>query len=386
MHKQQLSVLLAASNQLDSYSVNLALSEQGYNRVSQTGTDHDEIVRLVVKESHQIVLLDVIGKSLAEAKQHVEQLRRRTGCHLIAVGDNEQISYYKAVRAAGALEYLTNPVSSSALSSIEFPAEAIRQSGKVIAVAGVKGGVGASTVAVNLAYALRERDQSVSVTDLDFASGSLDLQFDVEGNTALVEMLQFPERLEPVVYERSGSQVQSGLTLFTGYMPLDTEPFWPEKSALDHFAKFCLNHSNHLILDIPSFSLRDQVGFGQLYSADVRVLVIEPTIASIRNAGQVIKKLSTGISHGSEKQNILVLNHTKSDKASLINCNDVHNALGVPADIVLPFSPSHFMTRDSLGKTGLKGDRKIKNAFNQLAALILDERSIASGKLWKRGA
>lgn len=274
MQNQQLSVLLAASNQLDSYSLNLALSEQGFNRVSQTGTDHDEIVRLVVKENHQIVILDVSGKNLTEAKEHVEQVRRRTGCHLIAVGNNEQIAYYKAVRSAGAVEYLTSPVESSALSAIDFPKEKVSQSGKVIAVAGVKGGVGASTVVVNLAYALSERDQSVTITDMDFASGSLDLQFDVEGNTALVEMLQFPERLEPVVYERSGNQVKSGLTLFTGYMSLDSEPFWPEKSALDHFAKFCLNHSDHLILDIPSFSLRDQVGFGQLYSAEDRKSVV----------------------------------------------------------------------------------------------------------------
>lgn len=387
MRKENISVLIAASEKLDSYYLNLALSEQGITQVNQVGLDQDEIVRQMVKNNHSVLFLDVIGQDSAMAEQFVQSMIKRTGSHVVAIGDNQQIAFYRAMMACGATEYLTNPIEPNALASIDFTSYQKEESeGNIIAVVGAKGGVGTSTIAANLALSLSQRNEQVAIADMDFSAGSLDLQLNVDGSSALVEMLQYPERLEPVVYQRSGIEVNPNLTLFTGYMPLESEPFWPEKSALDYFAKFSLHHASHLILDIPSFSLRDQVGFSQLSAADIRVLVIEPTLASIRNAGQILKNLTSAADHSPGKINILLLNHTKSEKASLIYSQDVQKALGFSVDVELPFAPTHFLTNDSLGKSALKGDRKVQKAFKQLTDLVQGQASSAKSSFWKRRA
>lgn len=387
MQKHHLPVLVSASQALDSYSLNQALAEQGVTNFINVAVTEDELVKLVVTNGYQIVVVDVIGLAQAEAVALIESLKSRTGCRLIAIGDNEQIAYYRAMLNAGAIEYVLNPLEITAFAEIDFSsASSESTNGKVISVVGAKGGVGASTVAVNLAKELSQRGETVSITDMDFSTGDLDIQFNVQGNTSLVEMLQYPERLEPVVYERSGITVSEGLTLFTGYLPLEESPFWPEKSAVDHFKKFCLNHSDRVILDLPAFALRDQVGFSALVQADIRVIVVEPTLASIRNAGQILTALDSVSKTHAEKQNIIVVNHTKSDKASLISCSDVQSAIGHEVDVVLPFAPSHFITKESLGRNQLKGNRRVSRAFAQLAQMMTDDDTQPNVRFWKRGA
>jgi pilus assembly protein CpaE len=387
MKTHTLSVLVAASEHLDIYSLTQALAEKGISNLIQTTLDEEQIIKQVVKHGHEIVVLDVSLLSIEQAKTMLSTVKLRTGAQVVAVGDNREIAFYRAMLSAGACDYLLNPVEISAFNETEFQVDkAETTAGKVIAVVGAKGGVGVSSIAANLARELAERGEVLTVADMDFATGDLDLQYDVQGNTALVEMLQYPERLEPVVYERSGIKVSDRVTLFTGYLSLDSTPFWPEKSALDHFRKFSLQHSDTLVLDLPSFSMRDQIGFSSLAEADVRVLVLEPTLSSIRNIGQILALLDSSANGQSDKINLLVLNHTKSDKASLINCHGVQRALGCEVDVILPYVPTHFLTKESLGRSLLKGNRKVSRAFDLLASKATGGDTTTKRRRWLRGA
>ncbi|NOH53530.1 P-loop NTPase [Vibrio coralliilyticus] len=382
----QMTVLVAGSVYLDSYHLNLAFAEKGITHLSQVSLDTEEVIKAAVKENASVIVLDAIGRSIDEVEEQIHHIIHRTGSKVVVVGDNENIAFYRNVIASGAAEYLINPVDVDSLKNVDLsPVNHSNNTGKVIAVVGTKGGVGASTIVSNLACSLVRSNHSVAVADMDFAAGDLDLQFDVQGNTALVEMLQYPERLEPVVYERSGIQTEPRLTLFTGYLPLDREPFWPEKNALDHFKKFCLQHADNLVLDVPAFSTRDQVGISAIRNADVRVIVVEPTLASIRNAGQLLALLEVG-SAGNEKKNVIVLNHTKSNRASLITESDVNRSLGAHVDVSIPFEPKHFLLKDSLGKPALTGNRKVAKAFATLTSLAVGNNDIRASKFWKRGA
>ncbi|EGA65466.1 AAA family ATPase [Vibrio brasiliensis] len=386
MNKHSMSVLVAATNELDMYSLSVAFAEKGISNIDQVEVDDQQIVKSVVKHGYDIVVLDVSRLSLAQAESLLHTVAVKTGAQIVAIGDNPEIAFYRSMVAAGACEYVLNPIDSNAFATTEFAvSKADASQGKVISVVGAKGGAGASTIAANLARELVTRGESVTVTDMDFATGDLDLQFDVQGNTALVEMLQYPERLEPVVYERSGIKVADNLMLFTGYLPLDSAPFWPEKSALDHFRRFTLKHSDTLVLDLPSFSMRDQIGFSSLAQADVRILVVEPTLASIRNTGQILAALESTATVRDGKLNLIVVNHTKSDKASLINCNDVQRALGVTVDVAIPYAPNHFLVKESLGRSMLNGNRKVSRAFEQLASKVNGDVAIKR-KRWLRGA
>ncbi|GEM75716.1 AAA family ATPase [Vibrio sagamiensis] len=379
------TVLIAASERLDTMALTHMLNDLGVNNIITSSNQEDDVVRQALKNDIKTIFLDVLSYELVESKQTVEYLIKQTGCQIIAIGHSTEIFFYRGMLASGVSDYLVYPVTPEDLEHISFTIFQInneKRNERIISVVSAKGGSGGSTIIATLAQQLTELKKRVMCMDLDFSMGDLDLLLNVEGNTALVELLQYPERLDPIVFDRCGINVSPTHTLFTGYLPLDTTPFWPQKSAFDQFAKLCLQNSDYLLIDIPSYSLRDQLGFDTLKSADIRVIVVDPTLGSIRNAGQIIKQLQ----HQPNSQTIIVLNHCKSDSASLISVNDVKKSLGTAVDIVIPFLPNHFLGKSSLGRPIHKGNRKAKLAFKSLLALVTGEPQNNGRRFWKRGA
>lgn len=152
MKNQNLSVLVASSPALDSYHLSLAFAEQGITQLTQVSLEREQIIKQALINNHSVIALDVIGLSVEEAQSLVSNLVHRTGCKVIAIGDDEKIAYYRSLLSAGALEYLVNPIAPDALASLDFGHHHNgNQSGKRISVVGTKGGVGTSTVVANLA-------------------------------------------------------------------------------------------------------------------------------------------------------------------------------------------------------------------------------------------
>ena len=255
--------------------------------------------------------------------------------------------------------------------------------GKRIAVASAKGGAGSTSVAANLAWVLSQQlDKRVACADLDFVSGDLDLHLNISANNRLTEMLQYPERLEPIVFERSGVKAAEKLHVFTGYSQQLAQEFWPDSEALEATSQFCQQQTDYLIWDIPSFCLRDSVGFEAIRSADIRIVIVEPTLASIRHTNQLLTQLATD----HDQQTILILNHTKPEKASLISLTDVNQALGQSVDLVIPFSPEKMLSTATLGSHVADDNGRLGRVFKQLAARVTGEQvaPVRRMKLWFR--
>lgn len=256
-----------------------------------------------------------------------------------------------------------------------------------IAVVSAKGGAGTTSLIANIAWGLSQLGQSsVACADLDFLTGDLDLQFSVQANNALLEMLQFPDRLEPVIYQRSGVKVNDDLYLFTGYASGFELHFWPDVASMDKVSDFCLEQANHVIWDIPAFCLRDKVGFETLNRSDIRVVIVEPTLASIRSSNQLLTKLaSTG---SLATRTIVVLNHTKPEAQSLITANDVAATLNRKLDVEIPYSPEDMRTGNALGLLAINQKSRSAKALKKLVAVINGESKESKSSVfrWRKGA
>ena len=222
----------------------------------------------------------------------------------------------------------------------------------------------------NLAWQLAEdKKHQIACADLDFVSGDLDLHFNVSANNRLIEMLQFPDRLEPLIFKRSAIKVTDNLVLFSGYSQQLEQSFWPGLLAFEEISLFCQKQVQYLLWDIPSFSLRDSLGFEALAGADVCLVVMQPTLSSIRHTQQLLEKLKS-------RENlrvILVLNHTKPEKSSLISNIDVAQTLGKKPDIVIPYFPDDMLASTTLGVPAFTRNKKLRLIFKQLHALISGE-------------
>jgi len=239
--------------------------------------------------------------------------------------------------------------------------------GKRIVIASAKGGAGCTTIAANLAWLLSHQfDSRVACADLDFVSGDLDLHFNITASNRLTEMLEYPERLEPIVFERSGVKAAEKLHVFTGYSQQLAQEFWPDSVSFEATSLFCQQQTDYLIWDLPSFCLRDSVGFEAMRSADIRIVIVEPTLASIRHTNQLLTQLVTD----HDQQTMLILNYTKPEKVSLISLADVNHALGQMVDLVMPFSPEKMLSSATLGCQVADDNSRLGWAFKQLAARI----------------
>ena len=138
---------------------------------------------------------------------------------VMVIGSTNDIGLYRQLMARGVSEYLVPPVA---------PVQIVRSIsqlfadpdapfvGKSISVIGAKGGVGASTISHNLAWALSESTAvNTALIDLDLSFGTTALDFNHENQQTVADALLAPERVDDAVVSKLLSKVTDRLSLFT---------------------------------------------------------------------------------------------------------------------------------------------------------------------------
>src|SRR5689334_7912545 len=144
---------------------------------------------------------------------------------VVVLGQTNDIRLYRELMRRGVSEYLVAPID---------PVQMIRSiatlftdpdapfTGKTVAVTGVKGGVGASSVAHNLAWALSERVKvNATLIDLDLNFGTTGLDFNQDAAATIADALMSPDRFDDAVMGRLITKATDRLSLFTAPATLD---------------------------------------------------------------------------------------------------------------------------------------------------------------------
>jgi pilus assembly protein CpaE len=127
----------------------------------------------------------------------------------------------KAIRA-GAREFLTLPVEPAELVEIiarlhrgKYGAQTDAAKGpRIITITGAAGGIGCTSLAVNLAVTLAaDKSRESLLLDLDLMFGSIDACLDVHSDHTLTQVIQNFDRLDLTLLKRSITRHQSGLYL-----------------------------------------------------------------------------------------------------------------------------------------------------------------------------
>ena len=143
-------------------------------------------------------------------------------CAVLVVSSSSDGALILQALRAGAKEFLTQPVrledllaALGRISERRFGRGENRPRGsQVIAVAGAAGGVGTTSLAVNLGCILaREQQNSVVLIDLDLCLGDADVFLDTIPDYTLVDVAQNVTRLDFALLKRSLTKHASGLYL-----------------------------------------------------------------------------------------------------------------------------------------------------------------------------
>ena len=158
--------------------------------------------------------------------------------------------------------------------------------GKVIAVASGKGGVGKSTVAVNLALALSKLGHNVGLLDVDIYGPSLPTMLGISGRPAVKDRQIVPLQAE-------GLKVMS-----LGFlMDDDTPVIWRGPIVSGIIRQFLQDvdwrGTDYLILDLPPGTGDAQLSLAQSVPLDAAIVVTTPSDLALIDAARGLQMFKT---------------------------------------------------------------------------------------------
>ena len=263
-----------------------------------------------------------IDSNLEKGLKLIESVREiAADCSVLVVSSSTDGQVILKAMRAGAKEFLTQPVKVEDLiaaldriSAAKFGAgDSRNRTCHVIAVCGATGGVGATSLAVNLGCMLAaEQRNSAVLVDLDLALGDADVCLDAIPDYTLVDVAQNISRLDFTLLKRSLTKHASGLYLLPRPVQLqDASHISPED--LTRVLGLLKASFSHMILDLSkSFSPIDDVA---LRSAKDILLVTQLDLPCLRNVVRLM--LSFGEVEGLKEKVKIIVNRVGLDTGSI---------------------------------------------------------------------
>ena len=287
---------------------------------------------------------------------------------VIIIGRMNDIALYRELVRRGVSDYLIAPV--GALQVVRavcglFSAPDAKPVGRVIAVVGAKGGVGASTLAHNIAFSIaRDLTLDAVVTDLDLAFGTAGLDFNQDPPQGIAEAVFSPDRIDNAFVDRLLSKCTDHLSLLAAPATLDhvydfgTDAFEAIFDSLRATVP-CV------ILDVP----HQWTGWTKqtLVGADDLLIVAAPDLANLRNTKNLYDFLKA--SRPNDHRPLYCLNQIGVPKRPEIKAADFAKALDDEPIATIAFEPQLFGAAANNGQmiAEISANHRTAEVIRQLA-------------------
>jgi pilus assembly protein CpaE len=224
------------------------------------------------------------------------------------------------------------------------PEESLSASrGTIFAVYSPRGGCGVTTIANNLALALRDNESQIGLLDTSLQFGDTDILFNEVGQLSLVDLTPIAYELDPkVIKEVMILHRSSGLYLLAPpKRPVLQEPITGEQigRVLDYFRGFY----DYMVLNTSHFVHESTLA--ALDSAEMIVLVITQEIAAIKSMRSFLE-MWDGIGMKRERLALVV---NKYRKTAAITPRKISETLNMPIELTIPEDFDAAMRAANLG-------------------------------------
>lgn len=333
--------------------VSYALHAEGFEVVvAQNGAD---ALSKVQTETPNLILLDIMLPDMSgvEVCTQLRNKQETVDLPIIILSALSQVPEKIKGLEAGADEYITKPITPGELVA-RIKALLIRyqqvhrplpkQPGKVLGFIGAKGGVGTTTVALNIATALVKQQKKVVATEIRSSYGTFSAQLNLVGPQGLSNLLS----LDPgIINERevdlSLINLPSGLRILVGPQCV-AEYRNIESQQLENIISTLTSMVDYIILDLPCYpSATNQTA---LRRCDFVVLIIEPESAALASGSIALEQLKLWGVYGN-RVGVVVVN-----RASLtipIKLDQMRTTLGYDIIGVIPTAAEAMITSQQVG-------------------------------------
>ncbi len=290
------------------------------------------------------------------------------GTRVVVIGRINDVALYRELVRRGVSDYVLAPV--TALDIVRsicslFSAPEAKAVGRIVAVVGAKGGVGASTVAHNVAWAIaRDLATDSVVADLDLAFGTAGLDYNQDPPQGIADAVFSPDRVDTAFIDRLLSKCTDHLSLLAAPATLDkVYDFGTE--AFDAVFDTLRTTIPCIVLDVP----HQWSGWTKraLISADDILIVAVPDLANLRNTKNLFDLLKA--SRPNDRPPLYCLNQVGVPKRPEINAGEFAKAIESQPIVSIPFDPQIFGTAANNGQmiAEMSANHRTTEMFLQIA-------------------
>jgi pilus assembly protein CpaE len=293
------------------------------------------------------------------------------GTRVIVIGRINDVTLYRELTRRGVSDYLMAPVGTidvvRAICGL-FSAADAKAVGRIVAVVGAKGGVGASTVAHNIAWAIAgDLALDSVVADLDLPFGTAGLDYNQDPPQGIADAVFSPDRIDSAFIDRLLSKCTEHLSLLAAPATLErVYDFSPE--AFDSILDSLRGSIPSIVLDVPHV----WSGWTKklLIGADEILVVASPDLANLRNAKNIVDLLRTA--RPNDHRPYYCLNQVGVPKRPEISPADFAKALEDQPLAAIPFEPQIFGTAANNGQmiAEVSSSHKSAEMFRQMAQVL----------------
>jgi pilus assembly protein CpaE len=271
------------------------------------------------------------------------------GTRVVVIGTPQDEAPYRELVRRGVNDYVVGPVETidvvRSICSLFSASEAII-TGRIIAVVGAKGGVGASTVAHNVAWTIA-RDLSLDsvVIDLDLAFGTAGLDFNQDPVQGIANAVLSQDRPDTALMERLLAKCSDHLSLLAAPATLDrVYDFGAE--AFDAIFDTLRMTTPCIVLDVP----HQWSGWTRraLVNADDILIVAEPDLANLRNTKNMLAVLKSA--RPNDRPPLYCINQVGMPKRQEIEAKSFAKTMECQPIAVIPFDSKLFSTAANNGQ------------------------------------
>jgi pilus assembly protein CpaE len=302
---------------------------------------------------------------------------------VLLIGDRSDANFYRQVtRGLGVLEYMHKPLQRDMVARYfgpliarqAPPSQTAVHAGRVVTITGVAGGVGASTLAANLAWYFGvEAARHTVLTDANLHRGICAMLLGGRAGPGLRVALETPQRIDELFVERAAQPVRDRLHLLAAEEPLSEHPA-TVAGAGARLLEALSRRYNFVLVDLPFSGLA--MDREMLMMAHHRVLVMQPTLACVRDALRMLSLPAGPLQPG---RAVLVLNRLGMPGG--LSRRQIEDALRQRVDVVVPDMPKLVCQAATLGEPAVMARTAFRGGIIGLAGEIAVLRIIRDATL-----
>ncbi len=356
-----------------------------------TAANGREGVELALKLQPDVVLMDINMPEMDGITASEAISAQAPNVQVVMMSVQGEADYLRRSMLAGAREFLIKPFSGEELvTSIHrvyqfaatrrvvappppstaapvTPPPPPPRAGKIIAVMGSKGGCGASTIAVNLAVALREESKArVALLDANLEFGDVGVLLNLPSSRTIAELVSGKADIDEEVLDGTMAAHSSAIKVLLA----PPRPELAELVKVEHLKRILelLDKSyDFIVIDLWKSFQETTVFF--LDHADIILLIATPDIPSIKNS-KLFFELTDQLGYPPDKT-LFILN--KEDGRSGISAKDIEASIKHPIVLALPRDERTTMIAMNRGTpfVTLQRNLPLSQAIHNLARLIV---------------